>query len=446
MPAIADRDRPTAIHLGIEARATGREPGLDVALREGTLAGRHDLDQIPVRLAGKAQAACDVEDARLAHLGRDRVIGRVELGEGRRRATEERQALIGHDVLAERDAPALEITADVRIRSRIDHHEQRATPTEVARERRVFFVEQWSRRPRHHDGVRVFRDVRDRGQQQGRHFVGLVLERGARAAVAATRLTVLTLGGAFVVPADEVDLAPAAARQLHDRVRDRRLAELLHDVDGIAAGGDAHEARGRDPGPGRPARDEIGPHVRIRELERHPLAGVLVAPQEIAHLRAVERVEEAGDRDVGVEAREHLLRLVRECVDLILAPVEALRVARSDEGQHAEQCDAEDGTDHGAGAVLPAPASLRRRHPLAQRIEIDDGRDDEQNGADPEIAEDPGDVGRRLEERNDETQEPETEGDDAERAEQRCPTRHQRHLADSTAVFVSTRNTPIATP
>ena len=63
--------------------------------------------------------------------------------------------------------------------------------------------------------------------------------------------------------------------------------------------------------------------------------------------------------------RELLETLHRERVDALLGPVEAVRVAGAQVGEHAQHCDAEHGRQQRAGSVLADPPGL-----TTHRIEV----------------------------------------------------------------------------
>ena len=111
------------------------------------------------------------------------------LGEGRRGAAEQRQLAIDDDVVADVDAPAPQVVHEIRLRARIDHHEQGSAAREIARERRMLLREQRTRRPGDDHDAGVRRNLALRRQQQRLDLVALVLERigGAREAFLAGR-------------------------------------------------------------------------------------------------------------------------------------------------------------------------------------------------------------------------------------------------------------------
>ena len=87
------------------------------------------------------------------------------------------------------------------------------------------------------------------------------------------------------------------------------------------------------------------------------------------------------------------------------------------------RCSGDDANQR-ARPVLARASSLARTRTLAQRVQAHaDGGPEEQH-ADDEIAEDPEDVGHRLEDRDDRREEAEAQPDGPERPEQCSYTRH----------------------
>jgi hypothetical protein len=150
----------------------------------------------------------------------------VALRKGRGGPSEERELAVDDDVVAHLDTPGAQVAHEIRVRPRVDQHQQRAAPAEVALERLVFDVEQRARGAGRDHDVGVLGDLAVGRQQQLLHPVVLVAQRLGGALVALLRGAGLTLDGPLVVAFEEVDLLLAGARQLHHRVGDVLLGDL----------------------------------------------------------------------------------------------------------------------------------------------------------------------------------------------------------------------------
>ena len=301
----------------------------------------------------------------------------------------------------------------------------------------------------HH--VRVFRHLTLCRQQQLLDAIVLVAQRLGRQCEAVALASRLALEGPLSVPFDEVDDLLPGASELHHGVGDVLLGDLVH-LDGLVADRDAHESASeairRDP----VLLEQAGPDVGIRELEVETLARVGVAIEQLTQGRCVHGAHQRQHLHVLLEPGQHPLRLEREGVHPLLAPVEAPVVAGAEKGEESQDRDPEHRRQDGAGPVLPRALRLAGAHPLPERVEVDGGGAHQQRHAHQQVAADPAEVRsparRSPEERNQEAQQREDDGDEAKRAEQCRKTGHlrtssQRQRTDSTAVFVISRKAPM---
>jgi hypothetical protein len=113
----------------------------------------------------------------------------------------------------------------------------------------------------------------------------------------------------------------------------------------------------------------------------------------------------------------------------LLAPVEALVVARGEKTQQAEDHQAEHRREDRAGAVPARAARLARAHPLAQGVEVAEGRGDQQQDAQRQVRANPEIVADASEDTHHEVEDREDDADGAERPEKRRGTHYTPRLS-----------------
>ena len=163
---------------------------------------------------------------------------------------------------------------------------------------------------------------------------------------------------------EEVDRLLARARELDERVGEVLFGHV-RELRGLVADRQAHEPLAQLLLRDAVLLEQVGPLARIRELDLEARARVGVAVEDLAHGLRVERGIQREHLHVALETRQHLGRLVGERVHLLLAPVEAHRVAGREEAEQPQDRDGEDRREDGArtvaaGALRPARARAAR--------------------------------------------------------------------------------------
>ena len=174
------------------------------------------------------------------------------------------------------------VVDEIRVRPRVDQRQQRAAPSEVALERRVFDVEQRARGAGHDDDVGVFGNLALGRQQKLLHPIVLVAQRLGRALEALLRGARLALDGPLAVTLEEVGLLLAGARQLQHRVGDVLLGDLRY-LHRLFAEGHPHEALAEFLRRDAVLAEQLWPLVRIGVLHAEAVALVGVAVEQLAN-------------------------------------------------------------------------------------------------------------------------------------------------------------------